>query len=574
MRKRLLNRDTGITFLIVFLPAFMLLIFGPAEIFFANATEFDFVYGEFAGYLAVLALLLSLAATGVLIFLPEKVRRVLLSLLFGASLAGYLQVLFWNKGLDLLGLNPQGYQARQDRVWWNLVFWLLLFAAVTAFAFWKRHLWEMLVTYSSGFLLCIQLVALAFLMLRADETAYRHSGGWRLSGEEQFTVSSEDNIIVFIIDFFGNPLLEEMREEFPGSTDFLHDFTEYDNADCVYFGTYPSLPHMMTGCELDTSISVNDWMLQIWNNEGTVQFYKDLHDANYKANLYTDDIRVICGTHGARILEDRISNAVVTTEEEIDVFYKLLFKTMIKMSCYRMAPEIIKPRFYTDMSEYVDIIALKSEGVLHENYDFYDVLLNRGLTADAQSNYLIVQHLMGTHECSTDAEGHFTTDNYSRAVTARGCMTILEEYLNQLKALGVYDRATIIVTADHGDVYEVQPVLFVKGPGEAHERSPVNNAPVTHREFLPTLAEYAGLDPTQYGLGRSIHDFAPGEQRERTYWNRNSDPGYKGVPSFDGLKSGGSNVFYGYTYTGGRQEIENIDWDTPDVIMPVVDSFY
>ena len=48
-------KKIGIGFLIYFLLCFMLFIFGPSEIFFANVTEFSFIYGDFAGYLAVLA---------------------------------------------------------------------------------------------------------------------------------------------------------------------------------------------------------------------------------------------------------------------------------------------------------------------------------------------------------------------------------------------------------------------------------------------------------------------------------------------------------------------------------------
>ena len=51
-------------------------------------------------------------------------------------------------------------------------------------------------------------------------------------------------------------------------------------------------------------------------------------------------------------------------------------------------------------------------------------------------------------------------------------MTIMEAYLNELKRLGVYDDATIIITADHGGDWkeEMQIIYFIKQPGEVHER--------------------------------------------------------------------------------------------------------
>lgn len=110
--KRNILQKAGITFLVSFLFTFMLCIFGPSEIFFANAAEFDFVYSEFAGYLGVLAVASAFFLTLILTFLPDKLHRGFLSVIFGISLSGYIQVMFLNKNLDLLGLNPGGVWKR------------------------------------------------------------------------------------------------------------------------------------------------------------------------------------------------------------------------------------------------------------------------------------------------------------------------------------------------------------------------------------------------------------------------------------------------------------------------------
>ena len=44
-------KNIGIGFLICFLFTFMLMIFGPAEIYFVNVAEFKFVYGEFVDFI-------------------------------------------------------------------------------------------------------------------------------------------------------------------------------------------------------------------------------------------------------------------------------------------------------------------------------------------------------------------------------------------------------------------------------------------------------------------------------------------------------------------------------------------
>lgn len=564
-------KKLGSTFLIHFLLCFMLLIFGPSEIFFANATEFSFVYGDFAGYLAVLACGCAVVLTLLTMLLPGVIYRIVVSLSFGVSVAGYVQIMFLNKNLDLLGVNPEGYQVKAGLGAGNLVIWIALMAVALIFSFVKKELWQKIVTGFSAFLLCIQVVALLSLLLTAKETAYvREEGKWHLSGEEQFTVSAEQNVIVIVLDYFSNQYLEPLLTAYPGATDFLHDFTYYSNTDCVYFGTFPSLPHMLTGQEVDMSLPINEWCEQIWNAEDTVSFYDTLKERNFKVNVYTPDTNILCGLNEVSLLEGRLDN-VVNTAQEVDINSRLLFKTLIKMSAYRMSPELLKPSFYANIDEYAGIATVKENPIFHENYEFYQGLVKKGLKTDSHSNYLIVQHLMGPHLYTTDTDGHYK-ENATLEETAKGCMVVVEEYLNQLKEQGVYEDATIIVTADHGGGYDSQVIFYMKQPGESHETTPVNDAPVSFCELLPTLAEAAGADAALFG--QTFDAFAPGEQRERTVWLRWNDPAYPTVPCYTGDKDGSSNVYYGYTYTGDIQDLLEQTQEGPSRIAAVADSYF
>ena len=226
-----------------------------------------------------------------------------------------------------------------------------------------------------------------------------------------------------------------------------------------------------------------------------------------------------------------------------------------------MAPYVLKQQFYTNVSEYSLIVEDLGEGILQTNSDFYAKLKEQGLKADKSSNYFIVQHLIGTHEFNTDENGNYR-EKTSVEETARGCMTIMEAYLSQLKELGVYDDATIIITADHGgcDKEDLQVIYFVKTPGETHEVSPVTNAPVSHCDLLPTVAQMAGLDYSQYG--NPIFDFNQDDQRERTLWLRTEDPDYA------------EKVYYCYTYTGDILAlITQID-EGPTEIKEMFESYF
>lgn len=569
--KKKWGKKAGLTFIAVFLLLYMLLIFGPAELFFANVAEFKFVYGEFGGYLVLLAIVLSVGISLLLSFLPNKVHSFLVSIFFGCSVAGYLQVMFLNKNLDLLGLNPDGYQVGNARMIINLIIWLVVIAGVIVLAYCKEKVWKKVVVYLSAFLLSIQVVALVSLLVTAQKEAYeRPEGTWHLSGEEQYTVSAEQNVIVIILDYFSNQYLKPLEEAYPGATEFLHDFTYYSNTDCNIFGTFPSLPHILTGRDLDMSLSVNDWCASIWKDENTTAFYDMLKEKDYKTNVYTPDTNILCGLYDARIMDGKIDN-VVDSAQEVDVNNKLLLKTMFKMSGYRMFPEILKPTFYANLDEYSDVVIAKENSINHNNYDFYQGLLDKGLTTDASSNYYIVQHLMGPHLYTTDENGYYK-ENSTLEETAKGCMVIVEEYLNQLKKLDVYDNSTIIITADHGGGYDSQVIFYIKEAGQSGESTKITNAPISLSELLPTIAMSVGSDPSKFG--KTIHDFSENELRERTYWFRMYDDKYPVVPCYTGDKDGADNVFYGYTYTGDIEDLLRQTELGPSVIIPAVDSYF
>ena len=339
------KRKMFLSFIVSFLLAFMTLIFGPAEIFFANVTEFDFLYGEFAGNMALIFIGILFVCTVLLSILPQKVYSMVISTLFTVSIVGYLQVMFLNKNLDLLGVKPDGYRVPPVQGIINLVIWLIVLSGVIVLAIKKSEIWKKVVLYLSLLLVGMQSVAMISLVATAPKEAYeRAKGSERLDGKNQYTVSADKNIIVFVLDYFSSLYLQQMLEVYPDGADCLHDFTYYSNADCTYYGTFPSLAHMLTGCEVDTTVSIAEWCRNIWNDESTVGFYQELQANNYKTNVYTTDTNVLTSSNGCGILRNRISN-ITNEPREVQVDTGLLLKTLTKMSCYRMAPDLLKPEY-------------------------------------------------------------------------------------------------------------------------------------------------------------------------------------------------------------------------------------
>ena len=127
------------TLLIVFLPLFMFGVFGPSEIFFGNYAEFGFIYGEFGWKFLGISVVLALFIALILQIVPKFPRTLILSVLWGFTITGYIQTMFLNKNLDQIGVSAEGYTANATRVILNALFWLFILAASVLICIFKRE---------------------------------------------------------------------------------------------------------------------------------------------------------------------------------------------------------------------------------------------------------------------------------------------------------------------------------------------------------------------------------------------------------------------------------------------------
>lgn len=74
-----------------------------------------------------------------------------------------------NKNLDLLGVNPNGYQVSFMQWVLNLFIWIVIIGTVVELTVWKKELGKELISYGSVFLICIQMVVMVFLLITAPK---------------------------------------------------------------------------------------------------------------------------------------------------------------------------------------------------------------------------------------------------------------------------------------------------------------------------------------------------------------------------------------------------------------------
>lgn len=543
--------------LIVLLPVVSYGILGPLEIFFGNQKDFAFRYTDFVWSFIGISIVVWLLVSVLLALLPKKVMDVVSALILGFGIASYIQNMFMNIKLSEVDGSPMRWEELGIYPIVNIFMWLVILAAVFSVYFWMNKFWNMFSMATPGFLSAIQLIAAVSLLITASPAD--NGMELQMSGEKQFAVAPNENIVVFVLDTLGNTNLERMLEVYPGAIDGLKDFTFYDNADCHYYCTFPSMTHFLTGEDFDFEMQSQDWMRQAWESERSKSFWGKLKESGYSCRLFSTDVGYVYGD--MTNLETSFDNIKPI---ETTIKQRQLLSLFAKMSVYRYLPYILKPKFevltkeFNEVMEYVDGIE-----IVVDNGIFYQKLKEHGLSIDKSAqNALIVQHLTGIHQPYTLDENADIVEEASLEETVRGLMVILDEYLQQLSDLGLYDNATIIITADHGAWFggDTQPVFFVKRSNETHEGMQVNKAPISLDDFQATILDIIGKDYSHHGT--SIYDWTEGSTRERTVYMRMENDDY---PAVEGSSF---NVYYQYSYSTDKEELNQKVEEGPEAVLP------
>ena len=579
------GRKWWMRFLLAFAPIFlfsyMFLIHSPVEFFISNNTEFEFVLGDFAYKYALLAIGLSVVISALAAFVRGIVCDVIACAAMGLDLCMYIQLNFLNGSLGLLDGNKKAVDIAGNYV--NAGIWLLLFLLPFVLFFVLKKYRTRVIVMLCGALCVMQAASIASLLIQSPKSVFeRETSQYYLSANDQFTVSADKNIIILVVDAYSNSYIGEFFENYPEVKDVVKDFTYYNNADCHYEVSEFSINYIVSGTEWDPSIKIDDWCETALDNERTNTFYARLAEKGYIFNLYSGQIGALSKT----AKQDAVGK--VANMLQIDCIFEvndeIMFGLFTRASLYRFAPMLFKGALEFTAGDYSGAYKVLSKGKqginthlsgYSDNEEFYNDLRTKRLKTDDNSNYYILQHLVGVHGPLKTNEKCETVEEATLLQTERGCWMYLEEYLNQMKELGVYDDATIIITADHGahhNYYDGQPIFFMKSPHESHERYTETNAPISFTDIMPTVLYLAGAKYDD--LGTTVYEHTEDEQRERTLFIRMHDEDLPDVPKRNSPTNSILNCFYKYVYTGDIEALRAEGKDGPTEKVPWTDSFY
>ena len=509
--------------------SFSFFIAGPLGFFFSDSNRGFFednnIYDHMiVPLMSVAALVCALVIFGVLILLRGKLYNIAIGGIAWLLVCGYIQTLFfngWTRGL--IGDGTYGI-VMPNRGIPNFILWFVLGVIIVIPAFFGGKLKKvaeiskMFVTYLLVLVFAMQGAGLLETIINAPDE--KESAAF-LSTDNLFEVSEEDNIIVFVIDRFDRDNYLELLDF---DSEFFKDFdgfTSYNDNISLYTRTYPAIASMLTGMENDFEGTREEYFEKAYSDS---DFLRDMSDGGYNVNIYTanwyaySDANDIYG----------VSNAVDAGDSvKLDDPMGLLW-AMVRYSAYNCGPDKVKPYMGISTNSFVGFASQTTGSEMYKIDDvkLYESLSEKGLTDSDSNKSFTFLHMRGCHSpFNMDENCNPVSDNSVTSLQqTRGIFKFIGEYIDALKAKGVYENSTIIITGDHpnglSDVKELPSArltpLIVKEKGQAGTAFKESEAPVCQANLIPTIIKSAGVK-TSAEYGKAYSEVSENETVIRKY---------------------------------------------------------
>lgn len=537
-------------------------IFTPSSLFLGNIDEFSLRYMNIVPVMIGMSLFLFTVIFFMAVCLRGgKLLLFYIALIFSIAIGMYVQGNFLNVNLPNLDGTLIDWKAFQTENIISTVFWISCIAVIFTAAYFKKEKFEKFVKVLSYFLSIVQLVSLVVLLITGllnDKTPYG------FSKEGEFSLGSEENIIIFVVDTLQSDVMKEyLASDAYGRDGTLDDFTFYDNAVSGGAPTEVALPLLLTGIEYDPHQSYDAYLKEIWDE---TQLYDDLHQNGYDVRVYSTTTEV------GDIPEKTIDNYVPAGNSWIDDYFGF-GKSLYQLVNFSLLPQFLKEKFWLSS----DALLYNINNVNYKLNDLYfhnDFLaVDETLELDYTKAYRLY-HLNGVHR------PYNITENFDRAwdfsvteqTVLRTDMKMLYAYMDAMKRNGTYDISTIIITGDHGKHVEgnpeTNPAVLIKLPMEKHELA-YNSAPIHFRNMTATIAGTFLDDYSAYGP--AVYDITEASDVERLHTIDDSVGNRIGVEEGDESLSGSRLIVLGDAATGeyrlwDPQGINRIDYSIGDNI--------
>ena len=502
------------SWLVCCLTAATFFLVGPVALYLSNREEFSFYLVDilpllilcFLGCFALLLLVCVLIKN-------EKIRLIVTACILGIGIGFFVQSNFLSDGYGQLNGVEMDWASMRGRGILNTVIWIACLAAPIFAGMKLKKNRFLFLKAVAVVLLLIQLISASLLAISAAKED--NEKDFVVSSEQAFTLSEEQNVVVFVLDNFSSTLFEDIITEEPEYLEKFSGFTYFPDNSGVGNNTKGSLPFLLTGVWNENRLEYNGYLDEAFADN---PLYELLREKNFDCRVFTSD-RYISDEH-----IDYFSN-ISYAKSSLPV--SEVTKLMYKFTAFTYMPHFLKSFFWFYSGEFSTLTADQSQGILlSPDSSFYKSLCESGMTYSGDYDGAFrFYHLNGAHAPYTMNEDAEKAD--SGTVTAKqqakGALKIVLDYLQDIKTSGHFDNTMVVVLADHGDWEDAEevynPLLLVKPMSALDEDLIISQVQVSTADVITTIMEQVSGE--EYGT--SVFGVAEDEVRERRFMGFNWD---------------------------------------------------
>ena len=550
-------------------------VFGPFDIYLGNMAEFRYSLTDFLPLCAVGAIFFAGLFFGFLMLLRGKAYEIACAVFLSSSLLMVAQRAFMNMGVTAL-VDGGSSGVSIPLLIINALIWVLVIGgAITATLLVRKKHGDIIETVTIIAMITVigmQAMSMVIYSVSSDvwmpiserkELSNEDVGSTAVLNFDGFSeFATENNVVVFIVDRFDSSYYDKFVEQYPDFfTEKLDGFTYFEDYTTLHSRTYPAVASILTQKENDFTETRIDYFKSAYADGGAI---KKLSENGYSVNLYTKEYYAY---DNAAIMEGYVDNIAGVTGYYIDEHF-LLAADMVRLAFSDYLPFAAKWTMgYMKTSEFNAHAKYTLEQSTAYDSDLKAVkdYIEQSTfeTSDGKSKFTFI-HLDGCHTPLKYDESwnNIWSDDTDVAILLN--FEIIFEYIQQMKDLGVYDDATIVITGDHawsvndemligesewkgeeapgedetdeeggeeesaersgediGNEADDRGVrvtsMFFKRSGDSGTDMETSSAQISQDELWNTIFESEGLLELK-GDGPSFFDIPEGEERERRYF--------------------------------------------------------
>lgn len=490
--------------LINFFYIFTFFGFGTVELYISNPSEFWFTAKDIFPTIILIAIIAFLILTILVFFLPQHIYEYVLVLIWGITIALYIQGNFLPNDYGALNGVEILWENYHLRAITNSIIWIfVLCLSVFLFKKFKNHFMR-LIFVSSGIILATQVSSLVILKLTTPPPEKSQA---ILTEEHILEVSSQNNIIVFLLDAFDAELFTEILDEAsPEWKAQFNDFVYYPDTVGGATRTKYAIPYILTGQPYTTQDSYIKYLQKSYANSPLLN---KLNEQSYDTRLFTAENYI--DTSQATLI-DNLAVSIPTPTSTWG-----LTKDFLKLTAFRYMPHSLKKYFWMYSGDFSIWKGSSEQLIPYVTNDsaLYHKLITQKINVSNIKGCFRFYHLDGAHPPFTMNENceQVEIGNSSETQQALGALKIVTEFIDQLKSENAYNNSTIVLMADHGVRGLEQNPLFVIKPQMSSCQFEVSNFPLSYADlqkiFISALEKSTAL-PEDYILPREERYFYVG----------------------------------------------------------------